>query len=112
MYNYKLDACAPASFVIGDGGNVEGLYHVFVDTPPMPKYCADPKLFKRPLYQVNLFVFLCVFFFFFVCVCVERGWVGVRVGRRGAHSLSPRQPHATKKNKTHNTKHSRKSRRS
>jgi hypothetical protein len=79
VYNYVVDECAPASLLIGDGGNVEGLYHVFVDTPPMPKYCADPKLAKRPLYQVihalsfclSLCLSLSLSLSLCLCQCVE-----------------------------------------
>ena len=60
VFNATVDECGAAYISVGDGGNVEGLYHEFIDVSP-PPYCADPaQLFTVPVYQVCCAVCCCV----------------------------------------------------
>jgi hypothetical protein len=51
----QVDDCGPVYLTVGDGGNIEGIYKAWVDSPaPVPAFCANPtanqaKLF--PWYQ-------------------------------------------------------------
>ncbi|KAL4420451.1 hypothetical protein ABPG75_010107 [Micractinium tetrahymenae] len=51
VYKYQPDPCGPMYTLIGDGGNIEGLYRTFIDAQPQPAYCADPSLYALPVYQ-------------------------------------------------------------
>ncbi|KAK9802602.1 hypothetical protein WJX73_000292 [Symbiochloris irregularis] len=46
VYNYTVDECGIVNVVIGDGGNIEGLYKTFID---QPGDCPDPNML--PKYQ-------------------------------------------------------------
>lgn len=85
VYNFQLDECGPVNIIIGDGGNIEGVYKTYADTPgncPLPNattasyqpggYCPvfpyDGKLcatsqpawsaFREPSYGHGLLTFL------------------------------------------------------
>ncbi|PSC76955.1 purple acid phosphatase 15 isoform X2 [Micractinium conductrix] len=51
VYRYRRDDCGPVYTLIGDGGNVEGLYKDFIDAQPQPAFCADSALYQLPVYQ-------------------------------------------------------------
>ncbi|PRW44351.1 purple acid phosphatase 23 isoform X1 [Chlorella sorokiniana] len=51
VYKYQKDVCGPQYTLIGDGGNVEGLYKTFIDTQPQADFCAEPSLYQLPSYQ-------------------------------------------------------------
>ena len=51
MYNYTRDDCGPAYITVGDGGNIEGLYKLFIDNAPVPAFCSDASKFALPSYQ-------------------------------------------------------------
>ncbi|BDA46067.1 Purple acid phosphatase 15 [Coccomyxa sp. Obi] len=42
VYKFANDPCGPVHITIGDGGNIEGTYKQFIDTPPFPTNCSVP----------------------------------------------------------------------
>ncbi|DBA81199.1 TPA: hypothetical protein ACH3X2_007015 [Trebouxia sp. C0005] len=47
VYNFTVDECGPVHITMGDGGNIEGLYKTFADTPGL---CPTPNK-TVPAYQ-------------------------------------------------------------
>lgn len=47
VVNNKLSECGPVHLIVGDGGNIEGIYKDFINDKPQPGFCANPKSGKQ-----------------------------------------------------------------